>query len=160
MKQNVIAARDFDLYIYFDDVGAAYKIGTGANFQATITGTTDDIGAFSTDDPIGVDNGGTTYDITFSLQQAEAGRIKDALAMATMNRKDGPITHIRQIVERANISVHWHKKRDVPAVTHEETYENCTGVEESDSVERRSTETLKTWRFRSRGMIRVTTPFI
>lgn len=156
MAQKVIPARDFDLYVNFDAIGLALKIETGANFGSTITGTTDDIGAFSTDEPIGTDNGGNTYDITFSLQQAEANKIKDALAAATASSPGGSIVHIRQIVEAATITAVWHKRRDVPPTSTHETYTRCTGVEESDNVERRSTETLKTWRFRARGMKRKT----
>lgn len=156
MSQKVIAARDFDLYVNFDAIGLALKIETGANFSASITGTTDDIGAFSTDEPIATDNGGNTYDITFALQQAEANRIKDALAAATASSAEGAVVHIRQIVEAATITAVWHKRRDVPPTSTHETYTRCTGVEESDNVERRSTETLKTWRFRARGMSRKT----
>lgn len=150
--QNVISARDFDLYITFDILGTPLKIGTGSSFSANITGTTEDIGAFSTDEPIAVDNGGTSYDVNFSLQEAEAQRIKDALAVAS----GGKIAHIRQIIESATITAVWHKRRDVPATSTTETYTRCTGVEESDAVERRSTETLKTWSFRARGMSRAT----
>lgn len=151
MAQKVIAARDFDLYLNFDEIGVAYKVATGANFSANISGTTDDIGAFSTDEPIGTDNGGNTYDLSFSLQQAEALTILAALAAATQNRAGGPICHIRQIVESATITAVWHKRRDVPATSTTETYGRCTGVEESDGVERRGTETLKSWRFRARS---------
>lgn len=157
MGQNVIAARDFDLYINFDLIGVAYKVKTGANFTASVTGTTDDIGAFSTDEPIATDNGGNTYDISFTLQEAEANAIKDALAAAAQQRGLS-VAHIRQIVEGATITAVWKKRRDVPATSTSETYTRCTGVEESDSVERRSTETLKSWRWRARGMDRVTTP--
>lgn len=156
MAQKVIAARDFDLYVNFEAIGLALKIETGANFSASVTGTTDDIGAFSTDEPIATDNGGNTYDITFTLQQAEANRLKDALAAATASSAGGAIVHIRQIVEAATITAVWHKRRDVPPTSTHETYTRCTGVEESDNVERRSTETLKTWRFRARGMTRKT----
>lgn len=158
MAQKVIAARDFDLYLNFDAIGVAFKIETGASFSATITGNTEDIGAFSTDEPIATDNGGNTYDLTFSLQQAEAQTIKDALAAATVGSPDGSIAHIRQIVEGATITAVWHKKRDVPATSTTETYTKCTGVEESDSVERRSTETQKTWRWRAKGLMRATAP--
>jgi len=154
MSQNVITARDFDLYINFDAIGVALKVETGSNFSADITGQTDDIGAFSTDEPIATDNGGTSYELSFSLQQAEAQRIKDALAAKTSGT--GAIVHIRQIVEGATITAVWHKRRDVPATSTIETYTACTGVSEADSVERRSTETLKTWTFRARGMSRVT----
>lgn len=157
MPQNVIAARDFDLYVNFDALGIALKIGTGSNFSASISGATDDIGAFSTDEPIATDNGGTTYDLQFSLQEAEAQRIKDALAAAT-SATGSPIVHIRQIVESATITAVWHKRRDVPATSTVETYTACTGVSESDAVERRATETLKTWQFRARGMSRVSVP--
>lgn len=156
--QKIIAARDFELYINFDAIGVAFKIETGANFSANITGNTEDIGAFSTDEPIGSDNGGTTYDINFSLQQAEAQTIKDALAAATASDPDGSVAHIRQIIESATITAVWNKKRDVPATSTIETYTNCTGAEESDNVERRSSETLKNWRFRARGMKRTTVP--
>lgn len=156
MAQKVIAARDFDLYLNFDAIGVAFKIETGASFSASITGNTEDIGAFSTDEPIATDNGGNTYDITFSLQQAEALAIKDALAARTEGSPDGSIAHIRQIVEGATITAVWHKKRDVPATSTTETYTRCTGVEESDSVERRATETQKTWRFRAKGLMRAT----
>jgi hypothetical protein len=158
--QNVIAARDFDLFLNFDAIGVAFKVQTGANFSATISGTTDDIGAFSTDEPIATDNGGNTYDISFSLQQAEANRIKDALAAATANSPQGSIAHIRQIVESATITAVYNKRRDVPPTATTETYTRCTGVEESDNVERRSTETLKSWRFRARGMKRTTLPLL
>lgn len=156
--QQVIAARDFDLYINFDAIGVPIKIGTGANFSANVSGTTDDIGAFSTDEPIATDNGGNSYDITFSLQQAEAQRIKDALATATAGSAGGAVAHLRQIVESATITAVWKKTRDVPATSTIETYTRCSGVEEQDAVERRSTETLKTWRFRARGLSRVTVP--
>lgn len=158
MAQRVIAARDFELYLNFDALGMAFKVETGANFSANITGNTEDIGAFSTDEPIATDNGGNTYDISFSLQQAEANTLKDALAAATVNSPNGSIAHIRQIVEAATITAVWHKRRDVPATSTIETYTNCTGIEESDNVERRSPETLKTMRFRARGMMRTTTP--
>lgn len=158
MAQKVIAARDFDLYINFIAIGLAYKIETGASFSANITGNTEDIGAFSTDEPIGTDNGGNTYDISFTLQQAEAQTLKDALAAATADSPTGPVAHIRQIIESAVITAVWHKRRDVPATSTVETYNNCTGVSEGDSVERRSVETLKSWNFRARGMQRTTTP--
>lgn len=158
MAQKVIAARDFDLYLNFAAIGVAFKVETGANFSASITGNTEDIGAFSTDEPIATDNGGNTYDLSFSLQQAEAQTIKDALAAATSGSPTGSVAHLRQIVEAATITAVWHKRRDIPATSTIETYTNCTGVEESDSVERRSTETLKSWRFRARAMIRTTVP--
>lgn len=158
--QKVIAARDVDLYINFDAIGIALKLETASNFSANITGNTEDIGAISTDEPIATDNGGNTYDISFSLQESEALAIKDALAAATAATPDGSIAHIRQIVEAATITVAWHKKRDVPPTSTIETYSNCTGVEEGDNVERRSSETIKNWRFRARGMSRKTIPFI
>ena len=151
MAQKVIAARDFDLYLNFDEIGVAYKVETGANFSANISGTTDDIGAFSTDEPIGTDNGCITYDLSVSSQLAVALTSLAALAAATQNRAGGPICHIRQIVESATITAVWHKRRDVPATSTTETYGRCTGVEESDGVERRGTETLKSWRFRARS---------
>lgn len=154
--QKVISARDFDLYITFDAMKVPIKIGTGSNFSSNISGATDDIGAFSTDEPVATDNGGTTYDVQFSLQEAEAQSIKDALAMATV--ASGSVAHIRQIVEGATITAVWHKRRDVPATSTIETYYACTGVSESDAVERRATETLKTWQFRARGMSRKTVP--
>lgn len=156
--QKVIAARDFDLYINFDAIGLATQILTGVSFTAGITGNTEDIGAFSTDEPIATDNGGNTYDITMSFQQAEAQTIKDALAAATAANPEGSVVHIRQIIEACTITVVWHKRRDVPATSTIETYTNCTGIEESDSVERRAVETQKTWRFRARGMMRSTVP--
>lgn len=155
--QKVIGARDVDVYINFDVIGVAYKIETASNFTANISGTTDDIGAISTDEPIATDNGGNTYDVALTLQEAEANTILDALAAATANT-DNPITHIRQIVETATITAVWHKRRDVPATSTTETYYNCTGLEEGDAVERRATETLKSWRFRARGKKRVTVP--
>ena len=75
MAQNVIPARDFYLYLNFDAIGVAFQVETGANFNSNISGQTDDIGAFSTDEPIATDNGGNTYDLSFSLQEAEAQRI-------------------------------------------------------------------------------------
>lgn len=158
MAQKVIAARDVDLYIEFTQIGVAYKLETAANFTANITGNSEDIGAISTDEPIATDNGGTTYDITFSLQQAEANTLKDALATATADSPDGSIAHIRQVIEGASITVTWKKVRDTPPTSTIETYTRCTGVEESDAVERRSSETLKTWRFRALGMVRNTVP--
>lgn len=38
MAQKVIAARDFDLYLNFDEIGVVYKVETGANFSANISG--------------------------------------------------------------------------------------------------------------------------
>lgn len=160
MAQNVIGARDVDLYLNFDAIGVAFKLETASNFSSNITGNTEDIGAISTDEPIATDNGGNTYDISFSLQQAEANTIKDALAAATVNAADGSVAHIRQIVEAATITVIWHKKRDVPPTSTVETYIKCTGVEEGDNVERRSSETIKNWRFRSKGITRVSIPFV
>lgn len=151
MSQRVIAARDFDLYLNFDAIGVAFKVETGANFTSNITGNTEDIGAFSTDEPIGTDNGGNTYDISFQLQQAEAQTILDALAAATAGTVDGSIVHIRQIVEACTITVVWKKKRDVPPSSTVETYTHCTGASEGDNVERRASETLKSWSFRARG---------
>lgn len=156
--QKVISAKDFDLFINFDAIGVAYKIETGANFTANITGQTEDIGAFSTNEPIATDQGGHTYDINFSLQQAEAQTIKDALAAATAASPDGSVVHMRQVVEAATITAVWHKRRDVPATSTIETYTNCTGVEENDQVERRASETQKTWSWRAKGMQRTTVP--
>lgn len=154
--QNVIAARDVDIYIDFGITGLpSMKIGTASSFSANITGTTDDIGAISTDEPIATDNGGTTYDVQFSLQQAEAQRLKDAAALQYEATYGTPFVHIRQLVECAQITAVWKRKRDVPATATTEIYYNCSGVEESDAVERRATETLKTWHFRARGMSRV-----
>lgn len=158
MAQNVVSAKDFELYIYFDAIGTPLKIGTGVNFNANISGVTEDIGAFSTNEPIGVDNGGTTYDVSFSLQEAEAQRIMAALAAATTASPNGPIVHLRQVVESATITAVWKKLRDVPATQTLETYTRCTGVEEGDNVERRSPETIKTWRFRARAKSLVSTP--
>lgn len=158
MAQKVIASRDFDCYIHFAAIGVAVKLETGTSFSATISGTTEDIHAFSTDEPIGTDNGATTYDINLVLQEAEALRIKDALAAATAANEGGSVAHIRQIIEGATITAVWHKRRDVPATSTIETYTNCTGMEESDSVERNQSETQKTWRFRARGMQRSTVP--
>ena len=158
MAQKVIAARDFDLYINFDAIGTAIKIETGTNFTANITGTTEDIHAFSHAEPIATDNGDTNYDLNFSMQQAEALAIKDALAAATAGNEGGSIAHIRQLIEAAVITAVWHKRRDVPATSTIETYTNCTGMEENDAVERSATETLKTWSFRARGMQRTTVP--
>ena len=158
MAQKVVAARDFDLYLTLDKIGVQMKIETGVDFGSDITGNTEDIGAFSTDDPIATDNGGNTYDLSFSLQQAEAQDILDALAAATSGEEDGPYTHIRQIVEGATITAVWNKRRNVPATATVETYVGCTGISENDAVSRRSSETLKTWRFRAKGKTRVTIP--
>lgn len=158
MSQQVISAKDFELYIFFDVIGSPLKISTGVNFSANVSGVTEDIGAFSTNEPIGVDNGGTTYDISFALQEAEANKILDALAAATANSAEGSIVHIRQVIEGATITAVWKKLRDVPATQTVESYIRCTGVEEGDSVERRSPETLKTWRFRGQSKGRSTTP--
>lgn len=156
MSQKVIASRDVDIYINFDVIGVSYKLATGTELTADISGNTDDIGAISTDEPIAVDNNGNTYDLSLTLQQAEALALKDALATATADDEDGAIAHIRQIVEAASISIAWHKKRDVPATTTLETYTKCTGVSENDSVSRRSSETLKNWRWKALGMTRTT----
>lgn len=158
--QKVIASRDVDLYLNFDAIGVAFKLETGSSFSANISGNTEDIMAISSDEPIAVDNSNTSYDINLSLQVAEANSIKDALAVATADFPDGSVAHIRQIIEGASLSVHWHKKRDVPATTTVEMYSNMTGVAEGDGVERGSTETLKNWNFRSRGFSRRTIPFI
>lgn len=158
MAQNVIASRDFQCMLNFDAIGVPYQLETGASFSATISGNTEDIGAFGTDEPIATDNGGNTYDITITLQEAEALRIKAALAAATAASPNGSIAHIRQVVEALTITAAWSKYNDVPATTTLETYTRCTGVEESDNVERRGTETLKTWRFRARGMMTSTIP--
>lgn len=156
--QKVIAARDVDIYITFDVIGIAYKLATGASFSSNITGNTEDIGAISTDEPIATDNGGTTYDINLSLQAAEANTILNALATATSGTDNGSYTHIRQIIEGGSISIVWRKERDVPKTSDIETYTNITGVEESDTVERRGTETVKSWRFRARGKMRSSVP--
>lgn len=158
--QQVIASRDVDVLLNFDAIGVPLKLQTGATVSVDVSGTTDDIGAISTDEPIATDNGGNTYDIQLSLQTAEAQRIKDALAAATSALPDGAIAHIRQIVEAASISIVWHKRRDVPATSTIETYLKCTGVEEGTSVERRSTETLQSWRFRARAMARQSIPLL
>lgn len=158
--QQVIASRDVDVLLNFDAIGVPLKLQTGATVSVDISGTTDDIGAISTDEPIATDNGGNTYDIQLSLQTAEAQRIKDALAAATSALPEGAIAHIRQIVEAASISIVWHKRRDVPATSTIETYTKCTGVEEGTSVERRSTETLQSWRFRARAMVRQSIPLL
>lgn len=152
MAQKVISAKDFELFFNIDQLGVALRIETGANFNASITGITEDIGALSTDEPIATENGGNTYDVSFTLQQAEAQAIFDKLVSAT----NGNVVHIRQLVESATITAVWNKRRNVPAIATVETYTNCTGVEETDDVERRSPETLKVWRFRARGKSRVT----
>lgn len=154
--QKVIPSRDVDLYLNFTAIGIAYRLLTGASASISITGNTEDIGAISTDEPIGIDNGGTTYDITLTLQASEANTLKDALAAATASSPNGAITHIRQLIEAGTFQIAYKKVRDVPPTTTVETYTQITGVEESDSVERRGTETLKTWRFRARGMMRST----
>lgn len=156
MAQKVIAARDFELYLTFNAIGTPIKIGTGANFSSVISGQTDSIGAFSTDEPIGTDNGGNTYDISFSIQTAEWITIMDAVRAATA-ATDHPIVHIRDIVESLTITAVWNKRNDVPATSTTKTFTSCTGVEESDDVERRGTETLQSLRFRARGMAVATT---
>lgn len=157
IDQQTISARDVDIDFTFTIGGVTniYRLTTASNFTANITGNTEDIGAISTDEPIATDNGGTTYDIAFSIQEAEAITIKDAMALASNGLEGGSYVHIRQLVEAAEISVTWHKRRSVPISETKETYLNCTGVEEGDSVERRSSETLKNWRFRARGLERV-----
>ena len=152
--QKVIASRDVDIYITFDAIKVQHKLVTGSSFSANISGNTEDIMAISTDEPIAVDNSNTSYDINLTLQQAEAADLKDALAQATVGSENGAIAHIRQVIEGASISVHWHKKRDVPATTIVETYSNLTGVSERDDVERAGSETLKNWNFRARGFSR------
>lgn len=148
MAQKVISAKDFELFISFDALGIPpIPIKTGANFNANITGITEDIGALSTDEPIDTENGGNTYDVSFSLQEAEAQDIIDVVAKRTL----GGIMHIRQIVGSATITAVWNKRRNVPPTATVETYVGCTGVEESDNVERRSPESLKSWRFRAKG---------
>lgn len=158
--QKVIASRDVDIYLSFDAIPVSFKLETGSSLSVNISGNTEDIGAISTDEPIATDNGGTTYDITLALQAAEANTIKDALAAATATSIDGSIAHIRQIIEAGNITIAWHKKRDVPATSTIETYIYLTGVSEADNVERRSSETIKNWAFRARGLSRKTIPFI
>lgn len=158
MAQKVISAKDVDLYINFTAIGIDIKLDTASSFTANTTGTTDDIGAISTNEPIATENGGTTYDINFSLQQAEAQTILDALAAATVDREGGSVANIRQLVEEVTITAIWKKLRDVPATANIVTFTNCTGMEENDNVERRSSETLKTWSWRARGMMRTTTP--
>ena len=156
--QQVIAARDFEVNLNIQGIPLPFKITTGATFSANITGQTDDIGAFSTDDPIATDNGGNTYDIQLSLQQAEYLRLMDSIIVAYDALSDaekmqifpnGKPTHIRDFVENLSISAIWYRRRDVPAKMTIETYSRCSGSEESDNVERRSTETLKTLRFRA-----------
>lgn len=154
--QKVIAARDFDVYVNFDVIGIAFKLETAVSFSANVTGTTDDIGALSSDEAIATDNGGNTYDITIVLQQAEALTIMDAVAAASASLPDGSISHIRQIIEAATITEVWHKKRDVPVTSTVKTYTNCTGVEESVNIERRATESQVTWQWRGRSIARVT----
>lgn len=158
--QQVIAARDFEVHISITGIPLPFKVTTGATFSANITGQTDDIGAFSTDEPIATDNGGNTYDLTLSLQQAEYIRLMDSIivaydAMSVAEQAtafpNGKPTHIRDFVENLTISAIWYRRRDVPAKMTIETYSRCSGMEESDSVERRSTETLKTLRFRALG---------
>ena len=156
--QKVIASRDVEILLTFDAIQVPISVQTGSTLGINITGNTEDIGAIGTDEPIATDNGQTSYDLTLSLQEAEAQRIMDALAAATVGSATGSVAHIRQIVESLAISVVWHRRRDVPATSTIETYVKCTGQEESDSVERRSAETLKTWRFRAQGKSRVTTP--
>ena len=140
------------------------KIATGSTFSANVTGNTEDIGAFSTDEPIATDNGGNTYDVTLGLQEAEAIRIMDTVvlgyeAMSEAERAqffpNGKPVHIRDFVENLSISAIWYRRRDVPQKMTIETYTNCTGVEDGDNVERRATETIKTWRFRARGKDRL-----
>lgn len=154
MAQRVIPAKDFELYITFKQLGVPLKIETGANFNANITGITEDIGALSTNEPIDTENGGNTYDVSFTLQEAEAQSIIDKLSAVTL----GGVVHIRQILGEASITAVWNKRRNVPAVSTIETYNGCTGVEESDNVERRSPESLKSWRFRAKSKARVTVP--
>jgi hypothetical protein len=158
MTQKVISARDVELWLKVDALAISYKLETASNFTANITGNTEDIGAIGTDEPIATDQGGTSYDLSFTLQNAEALLIKDAMAAATAASPDGSISHIRQIVEDATISVVWKRKRDVTPNSVMETYSFCTGVEENDSVERRASETLKVWRWRARGLKRQTVP--
>lgn len=152
MAQKVIASRDIDIYVTFDDIGLPHQFETGTSLTYSITGTTDDIGAISTDEPIAIDNGGNTYDISLTFQAAEEQTILDALRTATVNREGGPIVHIRQVVEAATFNILYHKRRDVPATTNVETFTNCTGSEKNMTVERRSSETTVTWNFRGRGM--------
>jgi len=158
MGNQVIAARDVDIWITFPNYTPPiiYKLVTSSDFSINISGNTEDIGAISTDEPIATDNGGTTYDISFSLQQGEAIDIKDALAVATKDNEGGSISHIRQVIEEAAITVVWHKKRGTSPLSSFETYNKCTGVSEDDAVARRSTETLKSWKWRSLGMTRTT----
>lgn len=160
--QRVIASRDVKIFFEVDGVIFApggYQIQTGSSLNVSITGNTEDIGAISTDEPIATDNGGTTYDLSLSLQEAEAQDLKDTIATATAANAGGSIAHIRQLIEAVTITVEWSFKRSNPKKVVRESYQLCTGVEETDSVERRGTETTKTWRFRSRQLERKTLPF-
>lgn len=157
--QKVIASRDVKIFFEVDGVQFApggYQIQTGSSLNISITGNTEDIGAISTDEPIATDNGGTTYDISLNLQEAEAQDLKDTIATAT---SPNSIAHIRQLIEAVTITVEWHYKRSNPKKVVRESYQLCTGVEETDSVERRGTETMKSWRFRSRQLERKQGPF-
>lgn len=158
--QQVIAARDFEVYLNIVGIPLPFKISTGATFSANVTGQTDDIGAFSTDEPIATDNGGNTYDIQLTMQQAEYIRLMDSIIVAydalsildkDSNFPNGKPSHIRDFVENIEIQAIWYRRRDVPAKMTIERYLRCSGSEESDNVERRSTETLKTLRFRALG---------
>lgn len=156
MAQKVIASRDVDIHITFDALQVPVKLETGSSVSINIAGSTEDIAAISSGEPIAIDNGMTSYDIALSLQEAEALAIKDALAAATV--ATGSISHIRQIVEGASISITWNKRRDIPATATIESYSNCSGVSEADNIERSSSETIKNWNFRARGMSRRSTP--
>ncbi len=157
--QKVIASADVDIILTFEQVGTPFKLETGSSVTANITGSTDAIHAISHIDPIVIENGSTLYDISIQLQQAEAITIKDAIAAATTGTPDGSLVHMRQIQETLSVTIVYKKKKDVPATMTLESYKRCTGVEEGDTIERRSAETMKNWKFQGRGMERRTVPY-
>ena len=156
--QKVIASKDVKIALTFEALTVPIVLATGSSVTVNVSGDTTSIGAIGTPDPISTDNGMTEYTLSVALQQAEAQAIKNALATATASSPDGSIAHMRQVVEGLSISIAWQKKRDVPATSDIETYLRCTGVSESDTVERGSAETIKTWEFRSLGMSRRSVP--
>lgn len=156
--QNVISSADVDIMLDFYDIGKPIKIGTGASLQIGVDGNTERIPAIGTRGSIGVDNGQDDLNLTLSLQTAEANRIMDALANATTNSSTGAVAHIRQIIERCDITVVWHHRRDVPATSTMKTFIRCTGSADDSGAERGSSETQTTWRFVAQSMSRKTYP--
>lgn len=154
--RNPIAANDVDIMMDFPEFGIMYQLETATSFNPSVNGTTSPIHRIGNPEPLNPGQGETNYEIGLSMQTSEWETILAAYAAKTIDRPAGPVKHVRDLIGDINVTVIKHKRRDNPAQAHVTTYYGCTGVSQSDPVERSSIETITELTFSARTISNTT----